>query len=172
MAEQFDLTNLQLDDNSFELLPDGDYHFTVDGHDLDYYSGNSEKIPPNTQQIIVRLAIPFEKDGEIRTTKVRTTFNVYSKALFAIRQFAECVGMCPEKGKFRFNHKEIDGLSGVAQISQGTSSRGNGFNNVELFYPPSKVPAVTANDAAWKKWKAGDGFTNAEEDPFMSMPED
>lgn len=171
MAEQFDLNNLVLDDNSFDTVPDGDYHFTVESHELDYYSGNSEKIPPNTQQIICHLSVPFEKDGEIKTAKIRTTFNVYRKALFAIRQFAECIGMCPEKGQFHFDHNKIDGLSGVCQISKGTSSKGNEFNQVDLFYPPSKVPVVTANGDAWKK---RDDFTALGEnayDPFTSLPE-
>jgi hypothetical protein len=37
-----------------------------------------------------------------------------------------------------------------------------------MFYPPSKAPKVTANDAAWEK---RDGFMPTDEDPFMSMPE-
>ena len=51
MAE-LNLNNLTLDDNTFDTLPDGDYRFTVDSHEFDYYSGNSTKIPPNTQQVI------------------------------------------------------------------------------------------------------------------------
>lgn len=73
MAE-LNLNNLMLDDNSFELLPDGDYHFRVESHEIGY--SQSEKLPPNTQQIILHLDIPFEADGEIRTASVRHTFNV------------------------------------------------------------------------------------------------
>ena len=57
MAE-LNLNNLTLDDNTFDTLPDGDYRFTVDSHEFDYYSGSSTKIPPNTQQVICYLAIP------------------------------------------------------------------------------------------------------------------
>ena len=167
MAEQFDLNNLVLDDNTFEVVPDGDYHFTVDSHELDYYSGNSDKIPPNTQQIVVYVAVPIEN----RTVKVRTIFNVYRKGLWAIRQFAECIGMCPEKGQFRFDHSKIDGLTGVCQISKGKSSRGNDFNQVDIFYPPSKVPAVTANDTEWKKRGSFTALGEEAYDPFTSLPD-
>lgn len=170
MAE-LNINNLVLDDNTFDVLPDGDYHFSVESHELDYYSGSSTRIPPNTQQVICHLTIPYEKDGDVKTTTIRNTLNIYRKALFAVRQFVECIGMVPEKGQLAVDLDKIDGLEGVCSISTGTSAKGNEFNNVGIFYPPSKVPAVTANDEAWKKWKAGDGFTNVMDDPFMNMPE-
>ena len=95
MADNFNINNLELDDNTFEVLPDGDYHFTVESHEVGY--ATSEKMPPNTQQITCYLEIPFMKDGEVKTAKVRNNLNVYKKALFAIRQFVECIGMVPER---------------------------------------------------------------------------
>ena len=88
MAE-LNLNNLMLDDNTFETVPDGDYRFTVDHHEFDYYSGSSAKIPPNTQQVICYLAIPFEKDDEVKTVTVKNTLNIYKKGLWAVRQFVE-----------------------------------------------------------------------------------
>lgn len=149
MAEQYNITNLTLDDNTFEVLPDGDYHFTVASHEVGY--ATSDKMPPNTQQITCYLEIPFEKDGEIKTAKIRNNLNVYKKALFAIRQFVECIGMAPEKGKANINLEKMDGLTGVCSIVTVESSNGNEFNRVQAFYPPSKVPAVTANDKEWEK---------------------
>lgn len=162
MAE-LNINNLVLDDNSFEVLPDGDYHFTVKSHEVGY--ATSEKLPPNTQQIKCNLEIPFEKDGSIKYVTVRNNLNIYSKALFAVRQFVECIGMAPEKGKASIDLEKMDGLTGVCSIITAESSRGNEFNRVQQFYPPSKVPAVTANDEAWKK---ADGFiTEADDDnPF------
>ena len=149
MAEQLNITNLELDDNTFEVLPDGDYHFTVASHEVGY--ATSDKMPPNTQQVTCHLEIPFEKDGEIKIAKVRNNLNIYKKALFAIRQFVECIGMVPEKGKMSVNLENIDGLTGVCSITTIESSNGNEFNRVQQFYPPSKVPAVTANEEAWNK---------------------
>lgn len=162
MADNFDITNLSLDDNTFEVLPDGDYHFTVESHEVGY--STSEKMPPNTQVITCWLEIPFMKDGEVKTAKVRNNLNIYKKAMFAIRQFTDCIGLTPEKGKASIDLTKIDGKTGVCAITTGTSARGNEFNNVQMFYAPSKTPAVTANDDAWN---ADAGFTGLEgEDPF------
>ena len=161
MAEQFNINNLELDDNTFELLPDGDYHFTVESHSVGY--ATSDKMPPNTQQITCNLEIPFMKEGEIKTAKIRNNLNIYKKALFAIRQFVECIGMVPEKGKMSVDLTKINGLSGICSVVTVESQNGNEFNRVQQFYPPSKAPAVTANDEAWKKkddfMEVGDGFS-------------
>ena len=148
MAE-FNINNLELDDNSFYVLPEGDYHFKVASHEVGY--ATSEKLPPNTQQITCYLEIPIIEDGDTKTVTVRNSLNVYKKALFAIRQFVECVGMVPEKGKVKIDMDKIDGLEGVCSIVIIESSNGNEFNRVQTFYPPSKAPAVTLNDEAWKK---------------------
>lgn len=161
---EFNLNNLVLDDNSFETLPDGDYRFKVESHEVGY--SQSEKMPPNTQVITCNLEIPFMKDGELKTASVRHNLNVYKKALFAIRQFAECIGLCPEKGKFAFDVDKIDGLTGVCNLTTFTSQSGNEYNRVQICYAPSKAPAVTANDDAWNKSQTAGGFTDDAEWPF------
>ena len=164
MSDQLNINNLELDDNTFEVLPDGDYHFTVDSHEVGY--ATSDKMPPNTQQITCYLEIPFIKDGDVKTVKVRNNLNVYKKALFAIRQFVECIGMVPEKGKAKIDLEKIDGMTGVCSITTMESKNGNEFNRVQLFYPPSKVPAVTLNDDAWKR-KDESGFLEVGDDPEL-----
>lgn len=162
MAE-FNINNLELDDNSFEVLPDGDYHFTVKSHEVGY--ATSDKLPPNTQQIKCNLEIPIIKDGGIKYVTVKNNLNIYAKALFAVRQFVECIGMVPEKGKANIDLEKMDGLVGICSLTTAESSRGNEFNRVQQFYPPSKAPAVTLNDDAWKK---ADDFLEAADDdnPF------
>lgn len=149
MAE-LNINNLELDDNTFELLQDGDYHFTVESHEIGYYSGTG-KIPANTEQVICYIDIPILKDGEVKTITVRNTLNIWKKALFAVRQFVECIGMVPEKGRMVVDLDEIDGKTGVCSITTHESSNGNEYNRIQQFYPPSKVPAVTMNDDAWAK---------------------
>ena len=163
MAEQFNINNLELDDNTFKKLPDGDYHFTVDSHEIEY--STSANLPANTQVIVCYLEIPFiNEDGDVETVKIRNNLNVYKKAMFAIRQFVESIGMAPENGKVRIDLEKIDGLTGVCALTTRTTKNGNEVNSVQAFYPPSKVPAVTANDEAWNKkddfmeLKDGDGL--------------
>lgn len=155
MSETLDLNNLTLQDNTMACAPEGDYRFKVVSHEIGYYSGNSDKIPANTQQIICHLEVPI--DGDV-VVKVKHTMNVYNKALFAIRNFSECIGLCGEKGSFSFNVDAIDGKSGICKLGIKTSANGNDYNTVETTYSPSKAPTVTANDEAWKKWN--DGFVS------------
>lgn len=160
MAENLNITNLELDDNQFTVIPDGDYHFTVDSHEVGY--ATSDKLPANTQQVTCYLDIPYlDESGQVQHAKVKNNLNIYKKALFAVRQFVECIGMVPEKGRIKVNLEEIDGKTGVCAITTATTKRGNEINNVQMFYPPSKVPASTANDEAWKK-----------QDDFMVLPDD
>ena len=158
MAEQLNINNLELDDNSFEVLPDGDYHFTVESHEVGY--ATSEKMPPNTQQVTCYLEIPYIKDGELKTAKIRNNLNIYKKALFAVRQFVECIGMVPEKGKMSVDLAKMDGLTGICNLTTRETKNGNEVNNVQIFYAPSKAPTVTLNDEAWAK-----------KDSFMEVPD-
>lgn len=160
----FDINNLELDDNVFEVLPDGDYHFTVDSHEIGY--ATSEKMPPNTQQVACYLEIPVLKNGEIKYVTIRSNLNIYKKALFAVRQFVECIGMVPERGKMNVDLDKIDGMTGICNITTYESANGNEYNRVQIFYPPSKAPATTSNDDAWKK---KDAFLEVSDDatPFI-----
>lgn len=149
MADNYDLSNLTLDDNTIEVLPDGDYHFTVDSHEVGFSS--SEKLPPNTQQVTAYLDIPVIKDGAVAHVSVRHYLNIHKKALFAVRQFVECIGMVPEKGRLNVDLNKMDKLSGICSLSTIESKNGNEYNRVQTCYPPSKAPAVCANDDAWAK---------------------
>ena len=149
MSENYNIQNLSLDDNTFEVLPDGDYHFIVASHEVGY--ATSEKLPPNTQQIKCWIEIPVKRDGEVKVITVKNNLNIYKKAMFAIRQFVECIGLATEKGKVNIDLTQMDGMNGICSI--GTREyNGNEYNNVDKFYPPSKAPAVTANDDAWTEY--------------------
>lgn len=156
---EFNINNLTLDDNTFEVLPDGDYRFKVLSHEIGY--STSDKLPPNTQQVTCYLEIPYMKDGEVEYAKIRNNLNIYSRAMFAVRQFTDCIGLTPEKGRASINLENMDGKTGVCALTTRESSNGNEFNNVAAFYAPSKTPAITANDEAWNK---DHGFESAKGD--------
>lgn len=145
----YDINNLTLDDNSFEVLPDGDYRFTVASHEVGY--ATSQKMPANTQQITCKLDIPVMQDGEVKIVTVTNRLNVYSKALFAIRQFAEAIGLAPEKGRVSLDLNRMDGMTGMCAIETRESTKGNAFNSVKMFYAPSKAPVKADNEEAWAK---------------------
>lgn len=159
MADQFNINNLTLDDNTFEVLPDGDYHFTVKSHEIGY--STSEKMPPNTQTVTCMLEIPVYKDGNMIFVTVRNTLNLYSKGLFAVRQFTDCIGLTPEKGRISgIDLNQMDNKVGICALTTYESKNGNEFNNVQTFYAPSKMPIKTANDDAW---------AHKDEDQFLAV---
>lgn len=163
----FDLHNLELNDNRFDTLPAGTYRFRVTELEEGFYSGNSEKIPNGTQQIIAHFDVPYTSEsGEYRIASVKTTFNIYAKALFALRQFAECIGMCRENGKFTFDMDAAKGKDGICEIEVRTSSKGNAFPSVRSCYPPSKAPKACTNDREWDNYARGMTPVASEEDPF------
>ena len=161
MAETLNINNLELADDSFKnIAADGDYRFKVVSHELSYYSGNSTKIPPNTQQIICHLEIPVMEDGELVVVNVRNTLNVYAKALFAIRNFTNCIGLSPETGKSNIDLEKMDGLAGIG-FFKIVESGGKDYTNLDTPYAPSKAPTVALNDEAWQKY-------NSEDVPFLT----
>lgn len=163
----YDLHNLELSDNQFDTLPAGSYRFRVTKLEEGFYSGSSDKIPNGTQQIIAHFDVPYTSEsGEYKIASVKSTFNIYAKALFALRQFAECIGMCNENGKISFNMDDAKGRDGICEIEVRTSSRGNDFPSVKTCYPPSKAPKVCANDKEWEIYARGLTPVTMEEDPF------
>ena len=163
----YDLHNLELNDNQFDVVPAGTYRFRVVNVEEGFYSGKSDKIPNGTQQLIAYFDIPYTSEaGEYKIASVKSTFNVYAKALFALRQFAESIGMCKENGKFTFNMDEVKGKDGICEIEVRTSANGNEFPSVKSCYPPSKAPKVWANDKEWKNYEKGMTPVVSEDDPF------
>lgn len=162
---EFNINNLTLDDNSFEVIPDGDYHFTVVSHEVGY--ATSDKMPPNTQRITCYLEIPYIKDGELKAAKVRNNLHVYAKAFFAIRQFVECIGMVLGKGRVQIDLEKMDGMTGICRLESRESNNGNEYNTVSTFYAPSKAPVVTDNDEAWKR-RDELGFSEVDDDDDIS----
>ena len=163
----YDLHNLELSDNQFDVVPAGTYRFRVVNVEEGFYSGKSDKIPNGTQQLIAYFDIPYTNEaGEYKIASVKSTFNVYAKALFALRQFAESIGMCKENGKFTFNMDEVKGKDGICEIEVRTSSNGNEYPSVKSCYPPSKAPKVCANNKEWKNYEKGMTPVVSEDDPF------
>lgn len=163
----FDLHNIQLDDNQFDEVPAGTYRFRVNRLEEGFYSGNSEKIPNGTQQIIAYFDIPYTADsGEYKIATVKSTFNIYAKAMFALRQFAECIKLCPETGKFSFDMDAANGKDGICEIETRTSTKGNNFPSVKTCYPPSKAPKACLNDKEWSDFAKGMTPVVSGDDPF------
>lgn len=166
-AEQLNINNLTLEDNTYKVVEEGTYHFKVVSHDTDFYTGTSTKIPANTQQVICNLEIPFiDENGAFSTAKVVNRLNIYSKALFAVRQFAECIGLCSEKGRENINLNDMDEKTGICEIAHREGNDGNKYMTVKTFYSPSKAPKVTMNDSEWEKYLNNEFMVIDDDIPF------
>ena len=172
MAEQqLNLEHLMLEDGSYVLLEEGTYRFMVRSHSVDYYSGDSEKIPPNTQVVTAELEIPYtDETGTLCTVIVKNKLNVYQKVLFIIRQFTNAIGLTPEVGKVPINLLDMDGKTGICEITHREGSNGNTYNNVSTFYAPSKAPKVCLNDAEWAQWDCGKGLVEISDEAAKELP--
>lgn len=158
---------MTLDDNSFDVLPAGSYRFRVTALEEGFYSGKSDKIPNGTQQMIVHFDIPCTTEaGEYKIATLRATFNLCKVAMFAVRQFAECVGLCGESGRLAVDFNNSIGKDGICEIEVRTSSNGNSFPSIKSCYPPSKAPRVCVNDKEWDTYAKGLTPVATEEDPF------
>lgn len=145
--QQLDIHNLSLKSNEFTVLEEGDYRFKVVGFSVEYSQG-SEKIPPNTQQIVVECEIPSANG----VATVKNYLTVYPKYLFLIRRFSEAVGLCEESGDFTLDVDALKGKEGICHLTVETSARGNDYNRMSEVFPPSKRPTVTDNDEYWDKY--------------------
>ena len=75
MANQYDLHNLELDDNQFDVVPAGSYRFRVANVEEGFYSGKSDKIPNGTQQLIAYFDIPYTTEtGEYNIAFLKKYF--------------------------------------------------------------------------------------------------
>lgn len=166
MNEELNINNLELEDNSFVVLPEGDYHFRVYSHEV--VIATSDKLPPNTKQVVVTLEVPSAQG----TAKVRHYLNVYKKALFAIRQFTDCIQLTKETGKASINLDEMDGKTGICHLISQVGNNGNEYNRVDTLYLPSKAPLITENDEAWEQFQTAQfapidpGIVNSPDMPF------
>ncbi len=160
------INNLELEDNSFVVLPEGDYHFRVYSHEV--VIATSDKLPPNTKQVVVTLEVPSAQG----TAKVRHYLNIYKKALFAIRQFTDCIKLTEEHGKANINLDKMDGLTGICHLISQVANSGNEYNRVDTLYAPSKAPLITENDEAWEQFQTAQfapidpGVVNSPDMPF------
>lgn len=158
---------MTLDDNSFDVVPAGSYHFRVTALEEGFYSGKSDKIPNGTQQMIVHFDIPYTtENGEYKVASLKKTFNLCKIAMFAVRQFAECIGLCGESGRLAVDFNNSIGKDGICEITVRTGNNGNEFSGVENCYPPSKAPKACVNDKEWDSYTKGMTPVVSGDDPF------
>lgn len=156
MIDQNNLAAFNWDDeventgHEFEIMPAGDYEFTVTGFTRGWYDPKQgAKLPPCAQ---AELELTFNwtnGNGAARTNKLTYKLQLCQSVSWKIFQFFQSVGLLPEDAKqTKFPWNAVMGKKGIAAVEQTVSQKNNKtYNNVDKVYVPSSRPTVYANQS-------------------------
>ncbi len=131
------------DGQSFELLPEGTYEFTVESMERGRFPGSDKLSPCHTAALTLEIRNP--ETGNI--CKVFDTLYLNSKREWRLGQFFLCIGQKKKGEPLRPNWAAVPGASGKAEIevNQYTDKNGNTRKNnrirTYLPYEPKKYEA-------------------------------
>lgn len=138
----------EIEESSFEVIPDGDYKFEVTGFERGWWEPQrSDSKIPKCNQAEIEMTIRWTNEsGRARTNKVIYKLKLVDILQFAIYQFFESVGLRKKgDGTAKMPWDSIIGTVGVCQIGHHESSQGKVFNDVVKCYTPDSTPTVIAN---------------------------
>ena len=139
----------EIEESSFEVIPDGDYKFEVTGFERGWWepSRSDSKIPACNQAEIEMTIRWTSESGRTQTNKVKYNLKLVSNLQFLIYQFFEAIGLRKKgDGTTKMPWNNIVGTVGVCQIGHHESNKGTVFNDVVKCYTPDSVPTVIANE--------------------------
>lgn len=129
-------------DSTFELLPEGDYDFTVKAFERAYHDG-SLKLPP-CNKAIMKIEVT---DGE-RTSTLDHNLFLHSKTEGLICAFFTAVGMRKHGQPYKMDFPGAVGKTGRCKviIDKWTGKDGREFENNKIgkFYDPEETAVPSA----------------------------
>ncbi len=133
-------------DESFQVLPEGDYAFTVKKFERARHSG-SEKIPACNKAILT-LAV----SGPAASGEVTTNLFLHSKFEWKLCQFFTAIGQRRHGEAMRMDWGAVPGAAGVCHVGvrkwTGSDGRERESNEIAEFYDPERAPKVQPAAAA------------------------
>ena len=139
----------EVEEQPFELMPDGDYRFTVTGMERAWFEPKraDSKISACNQANIELTFNWRSAAGFRRTSKLTHKLKLTSSLSFLIFKFFAGIGLHKEgDGMKRFPWGDIMGKKGVARIGSYQGSNGQTYNSIDDIYTPETAPTVCAND--------------------------
>lgn len=135
---------IEVSENEFEPVPDGDYEFEVVSVERSYFNGSAKMAPCPVAKVQVRLL----DDG--RGAHLFERFLLSSKLSWKISDFFKCVGMRrPDAG--RDEKLKMDWMGAIGRrgrLTVGTREyNGKVYNEVTKWHKPAQ--AVPAQPAAY-----------------------
>ncbi|EEX48657.1 hypothetical protein [Jonquetella anthropi] len=135
--------------HEFELMPEGDYRFTVTAFTRGWYEPRrpDAKLSPCPQAEIEMTINWTNPQGQSRTNTLTYKLQLSQSVSWKIFQFFQSLGLLAEDTKqTKFPWNSIIGKSGIAAVVQNVSqSNGKTYNNIDKVYIPSAAPTVYAN---------------------------
>lgn len=133
---------IQNDGSPFQILPEGDYSFTVKKFERARHSG-SEKIPSCNKAILTLSVVNGEAAGE-----VQTNLFLHSKFEWKLCQFFTSIGKRKHGEAIRMNWGAVPGAGGVCHVGirkwTGSDGKDRESNEITEFYSPEDAPPVSA----------------------------
>ena len=134
-------------DSTFEVLPEGDYDFTVKAFERAYHDG-SAKLPP-CNKAIMKIEVT---DGE-RTSTLDHNLFLHSKTEGMICAFFNDVGMRKHGQPFRMDFQGSVGKKGRCKVGIRKWTGNNGqtmeSNQITRFYEPEEASKPSYTPGSW-----------------------
>ena len=135
-------------DNEFQILPDGDYNFTVTGFERGRHQG-SAKLPPCNKAIITLNVA----DGKGNQVKIKHNLFLHTKKEGMLCAFFTAIGQRKHGEKCRMNWSAVVGATGRCKIGihEYTSTKTGEVlksNEIKKFYEPTGTQAEPTQSPA------------------------
>lgn len=128
-------------ENEFELLPAGEYSFTVESLERGRFDGSDKMSACPKADLTLAL-----KTAEGREVKVFDTLYLHSKAEWRLSQFFTAIGMKKKGEPLRMNWGQVPGSTGKLKLSINKYKAKNGEdrenNRVERYLLPEQKQFV------------------------------
>lgn len=123
-------------ENDFELIPDGDYTFTVKAYERGQYEPKDGAKMCACPMVSVTLGIRIaDPDGSTAEKEFKYNLFLNTKAEGRISEFFEGVGLKKKGDKFKMAWNSVIGKTGKLKMGRRKGNTGdNEFNDVKKFY--------------------------------------
>lgn len=136
---------IQQDNSPFQLLPEGDYKFTVKKFERARHNG-SEKIPPCNKAVLTLSVSNANVSGT-----VQTHLFLHSKFEWKLCQFFTAIGQRRHGEAIRMNWGSVPGATGACHVGvrqwRGTDDKNHESNEIKEFYDPDTAPVISESPA-------------------------
>lgn len=132
---------IEVGDNEFEPVPEGEYDFVVESVERGQYNGSAKMAACPIAKVTLRLV-----GGACDGRKLFENFFLNSKAAWKIGQFYVCIGLraadAPKEQKLKMEWSRCPGCTGRCHVTT-REYNGKTYNDVSEWLKP-EAPAASA----------------------------